>query len=327
MASMITDDDELQAALSANEVTAVCFTASWSKPCAALDLAKLASTAAEEGFTVLNVDCENDDDDLQSTYHIGELPFWVVFKNTRRLPLRDLEPEEAANGDEMIKILTEVAGGEGGGEGGGAVEGGESGSAMLSFADGATAAGPAGDRLVPITLLSGFLGTGKTTTLTHILRNKEGLRLGVIVNDMAKMNVDAKVIQHIQDEAQEAGGVSTSAASAPSASADSDPDADPNSRAKAAEEAAAMVTMDNGCVCCSLREDLIAQCDLMSRQAREAGRPLDGIVVEGSGIAEPQPIAMGFVSDAQRRATGKNHPFLLLLLLLLLSLALVAFLN
>merc|ERR1711871_1912272 len=276
------------------------------------------------------IDCEDDDDDLQGTYHIGELPFWVAFRNDQRLALRDIEPDMANSGEDMIKILKEVAA-----EGGDDVCSGTRSDVgvdgLLSLADGA---GSMGDRPVPITLLSGFLGTGKTTTLTHILRNKEGLRLGVIVNDMAKMNVDAKVIQHIQDEHMEAQEgvtdehpVQSEQAFGVAAQIDkcqleacrngcvcigpahqhSGLTSPAKEKAKVQKEVAAMVTMDNGCVCCSLREDLIAQCDLMGRQAQEAGKPLDGIVIEGSGIAEPQPIAIGFVADSQRRASEMKY--------------------
>lgn len=353
MVTVISGEDHLNAVLAVNPFTALCFTASWSKPCAALDLAAVASSV--DG--VVMIDCEDDDDDLQGTYHIGELPFWVAFRNDQRLALRDIEPDMANSGEDMIKILKEVAA-----EGGDDVCSGTRSDVgvdgLLSLADGA---GSMGDRPVPITLLSGFLGTGKTTTLTHILRNKEGLRLGVIVNDMAKMNVDAKVIQHIQDEHMEAQEgvtdehpVQSEQAFDVAAQIDkcqleacrdgclcvgpfedawirkgldkcqlescrngcvcigpahqhSGLTSPAKEKAKVQKEVAAMVTMDNGCVCCSLREDLIAQCDLMARQAQEAGKPLDGIVIEGSGIAEPQPIAIGFVADSQRRASEMKY--------------------
>ena len=140
---------------------------------------------------------------------------------------------------------------------------------------------------MPITFLAGFLGTGKTTLLTHILRNKEGLRLGVIVNDMAKMNIDAKVIGHVKAEGR------TKQSGKGSDSMDVAEEGDPE-----------VIALDNGCVCCSLRDDLIAQCNLL---ASRDGRPLDGIVVEGSGIAEPLPIAIGFVNHELQKAAERKY--------------------
>ena len=122
---------------------------------------------------------------------------------------------------------------------------------------------------VPVLLLTGYLGSGKTTLLNRILTNTKGIRFAVIVNDIGEVNIDASLIQK--------GGV-------------------------VSQQDDSLVALQNGCICCSLKMDLIQQLhDLVSqRQTTNDQRPMfDYIVIEASGICEPAPIAQTLCSYAQ----------------------------
>jgi len=109
---------------------------------------------------------------------------------------------------------------------------------------------------LPVTVLSGFLGAGKTSLLNHVLRNREGRRVAVIVNDMSEVNIDASIVGR---------------------------------EAQLSRTEETMVEMSNGCICCTLRDDLLKEV----RRLAEEGR-FDALLIESTGASEPMPVAATF---------------------------------
>lgn len=113
---------------------------------------------------------------------------------------------------------------------------------------------------LPVTVISGFLGAGKTTVLNHVLSNREGKRVAVIVNDMSEVNIDAELVM--------------------------------SGKANLSRTEETLVELTNGCICCTLRDDLLKEVSRLAREDR-----FDYLLIESTGISEPLPVAMTFTFE------------------------------
>ena len=121
---------------------------------------------------------------------------------------------------------------------------------------------------LPVTVLSGFLGAGKTTVLTNVLNNREGKKVAVIVNDMSEINIDKSMVQN---------------------------------EVSLNHQEEKLVEMSNGCICCTLREDLLIEVNKLAKQ-----KSFDYLLIESTGISEPLPVAETFTFEDENGVSLSN---------------------